>query len=99
MYIKADQDICSLRSALNALQQDHLKLQDKYDALSHATFQKLAIQAAELTVRKGQVESLTTELHAAHEGAAAHSTEILRPQSAHDTMQTDLARHEVEEAS
>ena len=87
---------------MNALQEDHADLQDKFDALSHTTSQKLAIQAAELTARERQVESLTTELHEAHKAAAGHSAEVLRLQStldAHDTTQTDLARHEAEEAS
>ena len=87
---------------MNALQEDHADLQDKYDALSHTTSQKLATQAAELARRSHQVESLTTELHEAHEAAASHSAEVLRLQSAldaHDTTQTDLTRHEAEEAS
>ena len=86
-----------------ALQEDHYAdLQHKYDALSHTTSQKLAAQAAEPTAREHQVESLTIELHEAHEAAAAHSVEVLCLQSAldaHDTTQTDPARHEAEEAS
>ncbi|KAH9987053.1 spindle assembly checkpoint component Mad1 [Russula vinacea] len=100
--IKAEQDIRALRSALSTLQEDHADLNDKYDALSHATTQKLAAQAAELTARERQVESLSAELHSAHEAAATHSAEVLRLQSALDantTTQTDLARHEAEEAS
>jgi mitotic spindle assembly checkpoint protein MAD1 len=56
----------------------------------------------ELTTRERQVESLTAELHAAHEAATAHSAEVLRLQSALDTQadaQADLSRHEAEEAS
>jgi hypothetical protein len=48
------------------------------------------------------IESLTTELHGAHEAGAAHSAKVLRLQSAldaHDTTQTDLVQHEAEEAS
>jgi mitotic spindle assembly checkpoint protein MAD1 len=87
---------------LSTLQEDHADLKDKYDALSHSTTQKLAAQAAELTARERQAESLSTELRSAHEAAATHSAEILRLQSALDaqsTTQTDFARHEAEEAS
>jgi mitotic spindle assembly checkpoint protein MAD1 len=100
--IKAEQDIRSLRSALSTLQEDHADLNDKYDALSHTTTQKLAAQAADLTARERQVESLSAELHSAHEAAATHSAEVLRLQSALDvntTTQTDITRHEAEEAS
>lgn len=38
-----------MRSTLSTLQEGHANLQDKYDAFSHTTSQKLAIQAAELT--------------------------------------------------
>jgi len=87
---------------LNALQEDHADLQDKYDALSHTTSQKLATQTAELTAREHQVESLTAELREAHEAAASHSAEVLRLQSeldAHAATQADVSRHEAEEAS
>ena len=87
---------------MGTLQEDHADLKDKYDALSHTTTQKLAAQAAELTARERQAESLSTELRSAHEAAATHSAEILRLQSALDaqsTTQTDFARHEAEEAS
>jgi mitotic spindle assembly checkpoint protein MAD1 len=87
---------------LNSLREDHADLQAKYDALSHATPQKLAAQAAGLTAPQRHVESLTTELHEAHEAAAAHNVKVLRLQSAldsHDATQTDLSRHEGEEAS
>ncbi|KAH9981796.1 spindle assembly checkpoint component Mad1 [Russula compacta] len=100
--IKVDQDVRSLRSALSTLQEDHADLQDKYDSLSRTTSQTLAAQAAELTAAQRQVESLTAELHAAHESATAHGAEALRLQSAldaHATQQTDLARRETEEAS
>ena len=91
-----------MRSALSGLQEDHADLQDKYDSISHTTTQKLAAQAAELMARERQVESLSSELHSAQEAAATHSSEVLRLQSALDaqtTTQTDLARHEAEEAS
>ena len=87
---------------MNTLQEDHGDLQDKYNSLSHTTTQKLAAQAAELTARERQVGSLSAELHSAQEAAATHSAEVLRLQSALDaqtTTQTDLARHEAEEAS
>jgi mitotic spindle assembly checkpoint protein MAD1 len=96
------QDVRSLRSALSTLQEDHADLKDTYDALSHTTTQKLAAQAAELTARERQVESLSAELHSAHEAAATHSAEVLRLQAAldaHSTTQTDISRHEAEEAS
>jgi len=57
---------------------------DKNNALSHTTFQKLAAQAAELTARERQVESLTAELYDAHEAAVSHSAEVLRLQFALD---------------
>jgi mitotic spindle assembly checkpoint protein MAD1 len=91
-----------LRSALGTLQEEHSDLQDKYDALSHATSQKLATQAAELTSRERQVDSLSAELREAHEAATSRSAEVLRLQSsldAHAATQTDAARHEAEEAS
>ena len=100
--MKLEQDIRSLRSALNTLQEDHADLQDKYDSLSHTTTQKLAVQAAELMARERQVESLSAELHSAQEAATTHSAEVLRLKSALDvqtTTQTDVARHEAEEAS
>ena len=87
---------------MSTLQEDHADLQDKYDALSHTTTQKLATQAAELTARERQVESLSAELHSTQEVATSHSAEVLHLQSAldaHSTTQTDLARHEAEEAS
>ncbi len=87
---------------MNTLQEDHADLQDKYDSLSHSTTQKLAAQAAELTARERQVESLSAELHSTQEAAATHSAEVLHLQSALDaqtTTQTDLARHQAEEAS
>ncbi|KAH9165300.1 mitotic checkpoint protein-domain-containing protein [Lactarius sanguifluus] len=90
---KADQDVRSLRSELSALKEDYADLQDKVDALSHTTSQKLAAQAAELTSRERQVDSLSAELRASHDAAAAHSAEALRLQSA------DLSRHDAEEAS
>jgi mitotic spindle assembly checkpoint protein MAD1 len=99
---KADQEIRSLRSALNALQEDHADLKDKFDSLSHTTSQKLAAQAADLTGREHQVESLTAELREAHEAATTHSAEVLRLQSALDSQvatQADVSRHEAEEAS
>ncbi len=71
-------------------------------SLSHTTSRKLAAQATELTTHERQVESLTTELHEAHEAAASHGAEVLRLQStldAHNTTQADLSRHEAEEAS
>ena len=46
--------------------------------------------------------ALTAELHDAHEAAVFHSAEALHLQSAldaHDAMQTDLARHDAEEAT
>ncbi|KAN0114199.1 Spindle assembly checkpoint component Mad1 [Russula decolorans] len=100
--IKLEQDIRSLRSALSTLQEGHADLQDKYDSISHTTAQKLSAQAAELTARERQVESLSAELHSAQEAAANHSSEVLHLQSALDaqtTTQTDLSRHEAEEAS
>lgn len=100
--MKLEQDIRSLRSALNTLQEDHADLQDKYDSLSHTTTQKLAVQAAELMARERQVESLSAELHSAQEAATTHSAEVLRLKSALDvqtTTQTDVTRHEAEEAS
>jgi mitotic spindle assembly checkpoint protein MAD1 len=87
---------------LNTLQEDHADLQDKYDSLSHTTTKRLASQSAELTARERQVESLSAELHSAQEAAATHSAEVLHLQSALDaqtTTQTDLARHQAEEAS
>lgn len=99
---KADQDVRSLRSALNTLTEDHADLQDKYDALSHSTSQKLAAQAAQLTAHEHQVESLSAELREAHAAAASRSAEVLRLQSAVDaqaTTQADLTRREAEEAS
>lgn len=87
---------------MSTLQEDHADLQDKYTSLSHTTAQKLAAQAAELTARERQVESLSAELHSAQEVATTHSAEVLRLQSTLDaqtTTQTDLARHEAEEAS
>ncbi|KAH9957583.1 hypothetical protein BC827DRAFT_1224448 [Russula dissimulans] len=99
---KADQDIRSLRSALGTLQEEHADLQDKYDALSHTTSQKLATQAAELTSRERQVDALSAELHEAHEAATSRSAEVLRLQSsldAHAAAQTDATRREAEEAS
>ncbi|KAH8991756.1 MAD-domain-containing protein [Lactarius hatsudake] len=99
---KVDQDARSLRSELSALKEDYADLQDKLDALSHTTSQKLAAQAAELTSRERQVDSLSTELRASHDAAAAHSAEALRLQSALDaqaTAQADLSRHDAEEAS
>ncbi|KAH9165311.1 MAD-domain-containing protein [Lactarius sanguifluus] len=99
---KADQDVRSLRSELSALKEDYADLQDKLDALSHTTSQKLAAQAAELTSRERQVDSLSAELRASHDAAAAHTAEALRLQSALDaqaTAQADLSRHDAEEAS
>ncbi|KAH9023363.1 MAD-domain-containing protein, partial [Lactarius hengduanensis] len=99
---KADQDVRSLRSELSALKEDYADLQDKLDALSHTTSQKLAAQAAELTSRERQVDSLSAELRASHDAAAAHSAEALRLQSALDaqaTAQADVSRHDAEEAS
>jgi len=99
---KADQDIRSLRSALGTLQEEHADLQDKHDALSHATSQKLATQAAELSSRERQVDSLSAELREAHEAATSRSAEVLRLQSSLDThaaAQTDAARREAEDAS
>jgi hypothetical protein len=43
--------------------------------------------------------SLTVDLHEAHETAAFHNAEVLRLQSAHDAVQTDLVRREAKEAS
>jgi mitotic spindle assembly checkpoint protein MAD1 len=91
-----------LRSELGTFKEDRADLQDKHDSLSHTTSQKLATQAAELTAREHQVESLSAQLREAHEAAAAHSTEALRLQSsldAHTATQTDRARHEAEEAT
>ncbi|KAH9021777.1 MAD-domain-containing protein [Lactarius pseudohatsudake] len=99
---KADQDVRSLRSELSTLKEDCADLQDKLDALSHTTSQKLAAQAAELTSRERQVDSLSAELRASHDAAAAHSAEALCLQSALDaqaTAQADLSRHDAEEAS
>jgi hypothetical protein len=73
---------------LNALKEDHADLQDKYDALSHTTSQKLANQAAELTAHERRVESLTTEVHEAHEAAASDSAKVLRLQSSLDAYDT-----------
>ena len=87
---------------MGVLQEDHADLQDKYDTLSHTTTQKSATQSAELTARERQVESLSAELRSAQEAAATHGAEVLRLQSTLDaqkTTQTDLARHEAEEAS
>jgi len=87
---------------LSTLKEEHADLKDTYDALSHSTTQKLATQAAELTARERQAEALSAELHSAHEAAATHGAEILRLQTALDaqsTTQTDIARHEAEEAS
>ena len=39
-----------MHSTLNTPREGHADLQDKYDAFSHTTSQKLATQAAELTV-------------------------------------------------
>ncbi|KAH9031164.1 MAD-domain-containing protein [Lactarius hengduanensis] len=81
---------------------DYADLQDTLDTLSHTTSQKLAAQAAELTSRERQVDSLSVELRASHDAAAAHSAEVLRLQSALDaqaTAQADLSRHDAEEAS
>ena len=99
---KADQDVRSLRSELSTLREDYADLQDKLDALSHSTSQKLAVQAAELTSRERQVDSLSAELRASHDAAAAHSAEVLRLQSALDAEaaeQADLSRRDAEEAS
>ncbi|KAI9452687.1 MAD-domain-containing protein [Lactarius psammicola] len=99
---KADQDVRYLRSELSTLKEDYADLQDKLDALSHSTSQKLAAQAAELTSRERQVDSLSAELRASHDAAAAHSAEALRLQSALDAqeaVQADLSRHDAEEAS
>ncbi|KAH9165006.1 MAD-domain-containing protein [Lactarius sanguifluus] len=99
---KADQDVPSLRSELSALKEDHADLQDQLDALSHTTSQQLAAQAAELTSRERQVDSLSAELRASHDAAAAHSAEALRLQSALDaqaTAQADVSRHDAEEPS
>ncbi|KAI9510349.1 MAD-domain-containing protein [Russula earlei] len=99
---KAEQDIRSLRSSLSTLQEECADLQDKYDALSHSTSQRLAAQFAELASRESQVESLSAELREAHEAATSHSAEVLRLQTsldAHAAAQTDLARREAEEAS
>jgi seryl-tRNA synthetase len=95
---KANQEIRSLRTALNALQEDHTDLQDKFNTLSHTTSQKLAAQAADLTGHEHQVESLTTELCEAHEAATTHSAEVLRLQS-QVPMQADVSWHKAEEAS
>lgn len=87
---------------MNTLQEDHADLQDKYDSLSHTTTQKLAVQAAELTARERQVDSLSAELHSVREEATTHSAEVLRLKSVLDaqtTTQTDVTRHEAEEAS
>ena len=99
---KADQDARSLRSELSTLKEDYADLQDKLDALSHSTSQKLAAQAAELTSREHQVVTLTAELRASQDAAAAHSAEALRLQSALDSQaaeQADLSRRDAEEAS
>ncbi|KAH9021960.1 MAD-domain-containing protein [Lactarius pseudohatsudake] len=83
-------------------EKDYADLQDKLDALSHTTSQKLAAQAAELTARERQVDSLSAELRASHDAAAAHSAEALRLQSALDaqaTAQADVSRHDAEEGS
>jgi mitotic spindle assembly checkpoint protein MAD1 len=99
---KTDQDIRSLRSALSTLQEDHVDLQDKFDALSHTTSQKLAAQAAGLTAYECQVESLSSQLREAHAEAASHTAEVLRLQSALDAQtatQADVSRRETEEAS
>jgi mitotic spindle assembly checkpoint protein MAD1 len=99
---KTDQDVRSLRSELSSLKEDYADLQDKLDALSHSTSHKLAAQAAELTSREGQVDSLSAELRASHDAADAHSAEVLRLQSALDAQaaeQADLSRHDAEEAS
>ena len=77
-------------------------MQDKLDALSHSTSQKLAAQAAELTSREHQVDTLTAELRASQDAAALHSAEVLRLQSALDAQaaaETDLSRRDAEEAS
>jgi mitotic spindle assembly checkpoint protein MAD1 len=87
---------------LSTLEEGHADLQDKYDSLTHTTTQKLAAQAAELTARERQVDSLSTELHSVQEAATTHSAEVLRLQSTLDaqtTTQTDFARHQAEEAS
>ncbi|KAH8996032.1 MAD-domain-containing protein [Lactarius akahatsu] len=97
-----ERDVRSLRSELSVLKEDYADLQDKLNALSHTTSQKLAAQAAELTSCEHQVDSLSAELRASHDAAAAHSAEALRLQSALDaqaTAQADLSRHDAEEAS
>ena len=99
---KADQDVRSLRSELSTLKEDYADLQDKLNALSHSTSHKLATQAAELTSRELQVESLSAELRASHDAATTHSAEVLRLQSALDAQaaaQADLSRHDAEAAS
>ncbi|KAH9979345.1 hypothetical protein BGW80DRAFT_1455049 [Lactifluus volemus] len=99
---KADQDIRSLRSALNTLREDHADLQDKHDSLSHSTTQRLAAQAAELTAYERQVDSLSAELREAHAKATSQGAEVLRLQSLLDAQvatQADIARRESEEAS
>jgi seryl-tRNA synthetase len=95
---KADKEICSLCTALNALQEDHANLQDKFNTLSHTTSQKLATQAVDLNRHEHQVELLTTELCEAHEAATTHSAEVLHLQSQVPT-QADVSRHNAEEAS
>ena len=102
LQTKADQDVRSLRSELSTLKEDYADLQDKLDALSHSTSQKLAAQAAELTSREHQVDTLTAELRASQDAAALHSAEVLRLQSALDAQaaaETDLSRRDAEEAS
>jgi mitotic spindle assembly checkpoint protein MAD1 len=99
---KADQDARSLRSDLSTLKEDYADLQDKLDALSHTTSQKLAAQVAELTSREHQVDTLSAELRASQEAASTHSAEVLRLQSALDAQaaeQADLSRRDTEEAS
>jgi seryl-tRNA synthetase len=95
---KANQEICSLHTALNALQEDHANLQDKFNTLSHTTSQKLAAQAMDLTGHEHQVESLTAKLCEAHEAATTHSAEVLHLQSQVPT-QADVSWHKAEEAS
>jgi mitotic spindle assembly checkpoint protein MAD1 len=102
LQTKADQDGRALRSELSTLKEDYADLQDKLDSLTHTTSQKLATQAAELTSREHQVDTLTAELRASQDAAALHSAEALRLQSAldaHAAAETDLSRHDAEEAS
>ncbi len=60
--------------------------------------QKLATQTTELTVHEQQVESLTAELHGAHEAAMSHSAEVLHLQFKLGTHAA-ISQHEADEAS